>query len=120
MSTKLRTQRIAQRGKLRQPSVSAAHARIEAAGGDAAAARALSQPNAGRERIDERLAALAERRAHDGEQQCFILYVRGRCAAHTQPHDGAVTFGAGTKQCGGTSNSSSSSAYHAVSTVSRP
>ena len=31
-----------------------------------------------------------------------------------------VTFGAGTKQCGGTSNSSSSSAYHAVSTVSRP
>ena len=54
----------------------------------------------------------------DGE-----LLVKGM---HISPYDHGnmfnqdPTFGAGTKQCGGTSNSSSSSAYHAVSTVSRP
>ena len=90
MSTKLDTQRIAQRSKLRRIERLAAHARIEAAGGDRrGGARLVAAGNASRERIDERLAALAERRAHDGEQQCFILHVRRRCAAHTQPHDGA-------------------------------
>ena len=98
MSTKLRTQRIAQRGKLHRIERLAAHARIEAAGGDRrGGARLVAAGNTGRERIDERLAALAERRAHDGEQQRFILHVRRRCAAHTQPHDGARDLRRGDK-----------------------
>ena len=98
MSTKLRTQRIAQRGKLREIERLAAHARIEATGGDRrGGARLVAAGNTGRERIDERLAALAERRAHDGEQQRFILHVRRRCAAHTQPHDGARDLRRGDK-----------------------
>ena len=88
----LAAKRVAQGGEPGQAERLAAHARIEPAGGDGrGGARLVTAGHAGRERVDERLAALIERRAHDGEQQC-----------------------------GGTSKSSSGSACHWTNTVSAP
>ncbi len=121
MLTDFAAECVAQSGELGEAEASRRARAHRAAGGDGRrGARLVAAGHTGQERVDERLAPLIERRAHDSEQQPLSCTATGGALRTCRRTTVLVTFGAGTKQCGGTSNSSSGSACHCTNTVSAP